>query len=195
MPTPVPTEPPGPPPSPSTTLGGAVGEVARAVDAGPRRVLRVAMVAAATGAVLVGGALAWRARATAPAPAPTEPAVPVAAPAPAAVAPPPPAAPRRVAIRIVSQPTGAEIFRVLDGVRIGRTPWQGEYPATEGEAVYRLRAKGYRDAEVSLRLDADVEKSVTLEKIAHKASATPSPATPPSEGKPIKNGVVDPFAN
>jgi serine/threonine-protein kinase len=193
---------PVPPPSPPTTLGGASGEMAAVLDAGPRRLRRVAIVAVTTAAVLGGGAVVWRVRSEATATATRELLSP--ATGAKAVAPAPPA-PRHVSVRIVSQPAGAEVYRVLDGVRIGRTPWQGEFAVSDGEAVFRLRARGYHDAELSVPLEVDAERSVALEKIVHKATpptpapspapSTTPPATPPAEAKPNRSGLVDPWAN
>ncbi len=180
-----------PRPSP-TTLGGASGEVKRTTaNTGTRsNSNRVAIIAAVGTAVLLAGGLVWRAVAAHPkAPvAVTKPAVPVFSATPpvklAAAKPPKgvvvPAAPKKVSLRIVTQPSGADIS--VDGIKLGTTPWSGEYTKADSDVRFRLHAKGYRDTEISVAREKDVEQSVTLEKVARKVAA------------PVKNGVFDPFA-
>jgi hypothetical protein len=109
---------------------------------------------------------------------------------------PPPAEPVRPAmvhITIESNPSGAEIFRASDGMRIGVTPVIQELPRGDVEAGYVLRLRGYRDAQVNASLAHDLNKVIALERAAPLPA--PKPKTKTKNAKPIKNGVMDPFAN
>jgi hypothetical protein len=117
--------------------------------------------------------------------------------------------PQRVVLSLDSQPAGADVFRAADGIRVGKTPWKGEYEASSAEAVFLLRLKGYRDQSVVMTLSRDVTRAISMERLARRTSAAKTPTTPPtaekkqtpasssapSDKKPEKNGVVDPFAN
>ncbi len=159
---------------PRTTLGGATGEV-HAAPAGHERPARGGagkLVAGACAIVAVGGLFVWHpwstaaaARSESPgAPAVEAPAAPPAVPAPAPpeVAPPPE---KRASVRIVSEPSGAEIYRAADNSRIGTTPWTSEHVASSDQTMYRLHAKGYRDVTIAVKNDQVVEKVVALEKL------------------------------
>jgi serine/threonine-protein kinase len=191
---------------PSTTLGGSAGEVSE-VRPQPRSLGWIAPAAITVVAVLgVGGYVMFMR---------PQPAAVVAAktdsPPTETVDPPPvkvdPAPEKNVHLSIDSQPSGADVYRVADGVRIGKTPLTEDVQRGNGEALYLLKLHGYRDSRVSLGIDHDVNKIVALEKssTSSKPAAPPSkPAAPPSTkpaapakkpAKPVKNGVLDPFDN
>jgi PEGA domain-containing protein len=94
-------------------------------------------------------------RAAAAPDAPAEP-VPVP-PAPAAAG-----AAKLVDLHVESTPSGATV--VLDGVRLGKTPFIGRVPhsATTEEAVLKLRRRGYKTMRVPVDPERPVEVRVTL---------------------------------
>lgn len=169
-----------------TTLGASVGQVtARA--ASPRR--HVAMIAIVGVACVSAGVLAtmqWSGGSTAPPPphdvaiASTPPAAAIldAAPAVADRAAAAPLQPTEVVLRVDSHPAGADVFRLADGVRVGTTPVSIAMTAGSGELVLVFKKAGFRDARVSLPIDASLERTVELVKPA----LTPSvPTAAPTE--------------
>jgi serine/threonine-protein kinase len=124
------------------------------------------------------------------------------APEKADLAPPPaPASPKKITLKIDTEPSAAEVFRALDGVRVGRTPFVEEIVPGSGEAVFTLKHAGYHDAPAVLPTDRDGALSVKLVRQTH-ASAPKAPAGPakpaaaqPAEKsrKPVRDGVLDPF--
>jgi serine/threonine-protein kinase len=216
----------------SSTLGGAASEITslpRGTSAPPSRT-RVVAIGASIGVLLAGGIITGSLLRARPSPttqaspslsapvqtaaahraAPGEAAAETAAPAPAQLpvpeveAPKPAEAPqaKRVTLKIDSQPSQADVFRLADGARVGKTPFRSTFAASDGEAVYMLRKKGYRGIEVAVRRDRDTAQVVTLPKMTLKRTkiapvtpqASPQPATPPAQTI-NKNTVADPFAN
>jgi eukaryotic-like serine/threonine-protein kinase len=210
-------------PAPSlTTLGEANGEVTRGGASGSAAGRRVLVAGAA--ALVVGGGilLAWKMSSRAPEP-PVVSAAGLASATTPATTPPTTTAPEatppgksgatpteahvagpkvtqlaapKVSISIVSQPAGAYVVRASDGARLGKTPWRGELTQSPDEAVFRLSLHGYKDATVTLPLAEDVTRTVEL--VARKAapgSDATAEKSKAGEKKPIKNGVVDPFAD
>jgi eukaryotic-like serine/threonine-protein kinase len=173
----------------STTLAAAAGEVTEAGSA-PRRARPTVLVAAAVLSVVAATALvvARRSggpRAVPPLPQsvaaaslsqPAEPLPPARETTPPARETTPPArettptAPEAITVTIGSRPEGADVYRMADGVRLGKTPWTTRYAVSPGEAVFRLRLRGYRDAELAVRLDQDSTHVAVLEKIAHSTT-------------------------
>jgi serine/threonine-protein kinase len=181
-------------PSP-TTLGGSSGEVS-GVRPLPRSRAWVAPAAVLTVAGLaVGGYFVFMQKEAAPpvvVATPDPPPQKEEAPPPKADPPPPKVEDPHVRLSIDSQPSGAEVYRAADGVRIGKTPLTEEVIRGSGEALYLLKLHGYRDTRISLGIDHDVNKIIALE----KAAASSKPAPPPKKPtKPVKNGVLDPFEN
>lgn len=74
-----------------------------------------------------------------------EPALPISKPAPA----PAP----DVHIRIISRPPGARIL--MDGVALGRTPFDGQLPRRDELTTFELIRAGYQKTTVALPLDSD----------------------------------------
>ncbi|HEY3354291.1 MAG TPA: serine/threonine-protein kinase [Polyangia bacterium] len=176
------------------------------------------------GLLLVGGAGAVAvvklAGGGAPSAAKPDGAVAAAVPPPAAApasAPARAARPAKVKLSVVSQPTGAQVYREADGVLVGTAPLVYEIPPADGVAVFRLKLAGHRDGRAELRADRDGAVTVPLEAAAKPARpvkaaepprpAPPPPATVPAKApeppppppptkvrKPVRDGVVDPFA-
>src|SRR5205823_3816683 len=121
-----------------------------------------------------------------PPPEPVRPPVPADPEPPAAVET---EAPRRVTLRVESVPPGAEVYRALDGVRLGITPYRQEMEPSPGEAIYLVRRPGYRDEKVVLRADHDGRRSVRLEREKPKTVAAPAvrpavhPVAPPADDR------------
>jgi len=113
----------------------------------------------------------------------------------------PPSSPRKIKLTLESLPAGAAVFRVSDGVRLGRTPYEEEREAGAGEAVYLLRLSGYVDREVALALADDGHATLTLEhSAAHKPHApklpaqilaAPATAPPPVSPPPRRPNIQD----
>jgi eukaryotic-like serine/threonine-protein kinase len=128
--------------------------------------------------------------ATTPTPTPTPP-----TPAPAAATPPqgapPPApvpaatAPAQVELVIDSQPRGADVYREVDGVKLGKTPVTRRLDPVDGEAVFILKRSGFRDERVSLPADRDGKVKPTLRRASR-------PVKKPDK-KPDGPTVLDPY--
>ncbi len=105
-----------------------------------------------------------------------------------------------IKLKIESQPPSATVYRAADGERMGKTPLLQRIEAGPGQAEFVLKLLGYRDQHVSLPLDRDGERRVTLVRsapsIAREAKPIPeSEPTPPSSPAPKanKNEVLNPF--
>jgi serine/threonine-protein kinase len=141
----------------------------------------------------------------APEPAPVAPAVPEPAPAPP---PPVPAAapvPTTINLKLFSDPAGAEIYRVADGIKLGVTPLDQQMQRSDGFAVFTVKLAGYEDARIELPADKDGEMAVTLTKIVAAAprvtrnvkrpeEPAAAPAKPAAKPGAINDGALDPFA-
>ena len=119
------------------------------------------------------------------------------------------AVPAKVALRVLSEPSGAEVYRAVDGVLLGPTPYVQEAAPSAGRAVFIVKLAGHKDARVELPADRPGEITATLSKLATPArGAATAPVTPPARGmtepprlepdrppamRPIRDGVVDPF--
>ena len=84
---------------------------------------------------------------------------PTPAPAPVAV-PDAPSAPTKIRIRIVSRPADASVL--LDGKRIGHTPFDETIDADPGKHQLKLRRKGYALYKLDVGLDNDVNEDIAL---------------------------------
>jgi hypothetical protein len=161
-----------------TTLGESTGEVTKS---GKPRVMWG--VAAFVGAAAIAGGVVFAMRGSSdePAPAPT--------PAPVAVkpAPPPPpptvaVKPAKIALHVDSEPSGADVFRYLDGVHLGVTPYDLEIAPGTGELMLVIKKPGYRDEQLRLPIDASAERRVDLVKLGEPAK--PVVARPAAKPKP-----------
>jgi serine/threonine-protein kinase len=203
-------------PAPRTTLSSATG-ASQPLPLARARGSWVLPVLAAVVLALVGGAAALFASGSdgepataALEPAPPEPAPPAPAPKPEPEPPPQPAPepapvppkPARVSIEIASQPDGAEIYRLPQSVRIGKTPMTYTMDAVDGEVVFVLRKRGFRDETIAVPASADATKSVVLaratvarpagERPAAAAATPPPPAPAPAADKP-RSSTLNPF--
>jgi eukaryotic-like serine/threonine-protein kinase len=140
-----------------------------------------ALALAAITTVLVIVAIVRASRSSSPPPAisdaPAEtvpaPAVPVRVPVPppAPIAPPaaPSVAPDRnrttVLLHVTSDPEGATV--VLDGVRLGVTPFTGEVLTKAGLAWLKVRKRDHKAVKTRVSLDEDVRWEVQLRRRAH----------------------------
>jgi len=168
----------------------------------------IAVVAVTGGAAAIAishsdGAGAAKAPAPAsPVPALTSPAPPSQAranPTPSEPAPTPSAvanAPAHVRIRLASEPRGAEVYRMPQGVRIGTTPLTYSIDALEGEIVLIIKKRGYVDQQLAVPADRDTNQAVTLAQVATPRSHEPKRSGPGSgsalSGEP-PSGTLDPF--
>ncbi len=157
-----------------TTLGTSVSIITNVgVDPEPSKTKRwigigVAVAAAAAVAfALVGtdGDAASAAKQPAEPPAVAPAPEPEPAPEPA----PPPALPvEMVAVSIESEPAGADVYRAVDGVKVGITPYNDAYERGEGELVLILKQEGYEPARVNVSLAVDTTETIALTAVPEK---------------------------
>jgi serine/threonine-protein kinase len=96
----------------------------------------------------------------------------VPAPAAAAVQPGP------VTQTILSEPSGADVLRYVDGVLLGQTPYRQSGDRSTGRAVFVLKLAGHRDRRVEVPLDRDHQAKVELVPLAAADAGTAPPASP-----------------
>jgi hypothetical protein len=101
-----------------------------------------------------------------------------------------------VSIKVASEPRGADIYRMPQGVRIGTTPLTYSMDAIEGEIVLIVKRRSYVDRELAVPADRDTDQMVTLARVATARPHEPEPTGPragsASSGKP-HGGTLDPF--
>jgi hypothetical protein len=141
--------------------GGSLPFAAIALRPRPRSMRAIGIGAG----VLAGGfvlAMVVAGQTTTDTPQPPPPApAPAVAPAPAPAPQPAPApAPATVQLHVTSEPTGATV--VLDGVRLGTTPFTARVPIKKGEAVLKVRMQGRAAVKTKVSLEHDVEWNVPL---------------------------------
>jgi serine/threonine-protein kinase len=147
---------------------------------------------AAALAILLGAAFLASQR-TAETPAATTaprvaPEVLAAAPAPMAAAPAPssaaPAPPERVRINIVVLPQEAQLY--IDDRRLSSNPFRDSLPRDGAEHTFRAEADGYELFTKSIRLESDVDITISMkaEKAAPKAPPSRYRARPAVAGAP-----------
>ena len=83
---------------------------------------------------------------------------PVDAPVPVPVVD---AAPTRVHLHIVTEPSDATVL--LDGARLGHTPFDGDVPADSDTHTLKLRRRGYAPRVFEIILTGDVTQQFTLQ--------------------------------
>jgi hypothetical protein len=136
------------------------------------------------------------ANSTSPAPVATPPAP---APTPLAPAPTPPAAakaPAHVTIKLASEPGGADVYRMPQGVRIGTTPLTYSLEAIDGEVVLIVKRRGYVDRQLAVPADRDTDQTVTLARVATARPHEPEPSGSSSGSASPSgphSGTLDPF--
>jgi hypothetical protein len=131
-------------------------------------------------------------------PTPAVPAATPPTPPPLAPAPTPAAAkaPVQVTIKLASEPGGADVYRMPQGVRIGTTPLKHSMDAIEGEIVLIVKRRGYVDQQLAVPADRDTDQKITLVRVA---AAKPHESEPPGRGAgsaspdPSHGRTLDPF--
>jgi len=153
-----------------------------------KRRARAWIVVALAGAVLAGGAVGgvyvYQSSATAstrplppppPAPAPTPKPAPVtAARPPPPPAPPPPIvapAPPSKTIKLAIDTTPEDATVLLDGQRLGHTPYRGTFDASPGPHVLKIRRRGCVPMKLDVELAADLKREIDLQPLADDAGA------------------------
>jgi serine/threonine-protein kinase len=99
--------------------------------------------------------------------------------------PEPPKAPHKITLSITSKPTSAEVYRMPQAIRVGKTPFDYSIDAAEGELVFVVRKAGFKDQTVALAADKDGRKAVELERKPRGGGG--------STTKPGGGGTLDPF--
>jgi serine/threonine protein kinase len=125
-----------------------------------------------------GGSNAPAARANDPTPAPTpviQPSIEKPKVATAPTKPPEPTKPAMIRIHITTTPADATVL--LDGQKLGHTPYDATVPAEPGMHVIKLRRRGYG----TLKLDVDLGKDVTRD-IQLREGGSPTTESQPSSG-------------
>jgi serine/threonine-protein kinase len=136
----------------------AAGAIAAVLGVGAYFVTRESTTDAVAGSAAPPAATATApvaARAPTPPPSPPKP-VHADPPPP----PPPPAKPTQVRVKLVTHPSNAIIM--LDGKKLGRTPFDETIDADPGKHVFRLKRKGYTTAEIDVALDGDIARDIAL---------------------------------
>jgi serine/threonine protein kinase len=85
------------------------------------------------------------------------------------------AEPKMIRIHITTSPADATVL--LDGQKLGHTPYDATVPAEPGPHVIKLRRRGY----TTLKLDVDLSKDFTRE-IQLREGASPTTETQPASG-------------
>ena len=143
-----------------------------------------------------------------PAPAPPAPTAPAAHAEPPVAQPPvaPAPQPAKATLAISSDPDGAEVYRMPQGVLIGTTPLSVPVDAVAGQLVFMVKKAGYRDETIAMAADRDGDQLVKLRKTAAAtAPSKPTKPTKPTDGAAgtddfltrtpaAPSGSLDPFA-
>lgn len=138
-------------------------------------------------------------------PAPTAPPAHVEPPAAQPPVAPAPAPPAKATLAISSDPDGAEVYRMPQGVLIGTTPLSVPVDAVAGQLVFMVKKAGYRDETIAMAADRDGDQLVKLRKTAATAPAKPSRPAKAADGAAgsddfltrtpaAPSGSLDPFA-
>jgi hypothetical protein len=119
---------------------------------------------------------------------------------------PTPAPPPKIRVVLRTEPAGASVF--LDGVSLGKTPYETERDAGEGTLTYALILPNHERAQVEIPADKGGTETVKLTPevvkgppppapVSTESKPTPSKPAPapskPKRTKPVKDGVVNPF--
>jgi len=95
----------------------------------------------------------------------------------------------RVHLVVDSIPSGAEVYRALDGVKLGKTRLERDFERTDGEVELVLKLAGFRDARVTLSTAID-GKSMT--KLSRPVQIKRPPQGSAGSGNPGET-VLDPY--
>jgi hypothetical protein len=101
-----------------------------------------------------------------------------------------------VTIKLASEPRGADVYRMPQGVRIGTTPLTYSMDAIGGEIVLIVKRRGYVDQQLAVPADRDTDQTVTLARVATVKPREPEPPGPGSGSASPSGphrGTLDPF--
>ncbi len=162
----------GPALHPPTTLDGAVGERTPTRPGAARWSLPI--IGLALAAVVAVVLVRRSPSAATPSPSPS-----VATTQPILVEHLPEARVATVTLRVTSTPSGADVYRLVDGVHVGKTPYQQIIGQGPGDIAYRIKLANYDPADITLPTIRDGAREVVLERHRHSASTAPgkSPVT------------------
>jgi hypothetical protein len=99
---------------------------------------------------------------------------------------------RQVKIRLASDPPGAEVFRMPQGMRIGSTPLAYTMDATSGKVTLALKRRGYADLVITVPGDRDHDQVVALGKLAARSPSAGEGGAGSAAESPAR-GSLDPF--
>jgi serine/threonine-protein kinase len=113
-------------------------------------------------------------------------------------------APERTRFRIITEPPGADVYRVSDGVAVGTTPYESTVEKSDGTLRFVLKRSQYLDEKIELSAAQDDELHVKLQPAKAETKAPSTHARPalkttapaakaPKPERKVK--VDDPFAN
>ena len=126
-------------------------------------------------------------------PAPPPPTVAVAPPSPPAPAEPP--EPQIVSVQFEAEPAGTRVFRKSNGDArpedMGAVPLELKLRKDGDDAVFVLRAEGYKDRAVNVDLSRDQILHVSLERQPPPAERPAKAAGPARPAKPKKPAIHD----
>ena len=71
----------------------------------------------------------------------------------------------RTSIKLVITTIPPDAAIVLDGEKLGRTPFEGTVPASAGTHVMKIRLRGYDTIKLDIQLDADITQEIRMEKL------------------------------
>jgi hypothetical protein len=100
-----------------------------------------------------------------------------------------------ITLHLTSDPVGAEVYRMPQGVRVGKTPFDDTMDAGEGEIVLILKKQGYEDKEIALPADRDSDRTMALTRVVVKGpthDGASKGAGSADLGTPV-GGSLDPF--
>jgi eukaryotic-like serine/threonine-protein kinase len=99
---------------------------------------------------------------------PARAAAPIVTPLPE---PPPPSERSEIRIRITTTPDDATVL--LDGQRLGHTPYDGTLPKAPGRHSLKIRRRGYVPRKLDIELSSDVAQDFVLQPLAPEPVASP----------------------
>jgi serine/threonine-protein kinase len=161
------------------TAGTLAGQTQKTELTGRRAVVRFASYALGSALALLVPAALLLPRVLLRKPA--APAAVTVPEAPIPASPQPIEAPRKVRWKLDSQPAGASVARVSDGVELCQTPCTQELPLNTGLVKLRLLREGYQERIFELAQDKDAERNETLQPLrrASKSKRSAAPAAQP----------------
>jgi hypothetical protein len=98
-----------------------------------------------------------------------------------------------VTIKLVSEPRGADVYRLPQAVRIGTTPLAYPIDASDGEVVLIVKKSGYVDRQLVVPADRDTEQTITLARVTKPREAKPPVPDAGSASTKPDGGTLDPF--